>query len=98
MKATLLILTLGGLLAGAAGVAIYTWDQLSGVAISADGIVALTFGVLASLALGMGLMALIFYSHRNGYDRMNGRRRRPPAPRRGDGGGDPDRRAAPGER
>lgn len=34
----------------------------------ADGVVALTVGIIFSLAIGCGLMALLFYSSRNGYD------------------------------
>lgn len=68
MKSSLLYLTLGGLLAAAIAVAIYTWDQMADVSMSAHGIVALVLGVVASLALGIGLMALVFYSHRKGYD------------------------------
>ncbi len=61
-----------GLLAGAAAVALYTWDQLAGVTMSIHGIIALILGVVISLGLGMGLMALVFYSNRKGYDRDAG--------------------------
>jgi hypothetical protein len=72
LKATLLISTLAGLLAAAVAVALYTWDQMSGVDMSTDGIIALVLGVVASLALGMGLMGLVFYSNRKGHDRAAG--------------------------
>ena len=74
MKSSLLYLTLGGLLVAAAAVAIYTWDQMAGVSLSTHGIIALVLGVVVSLALGVGLMALVFYSHRKGYDRLPGDR------------------------
>lgn len=73
MKSSLLYLTLGGLLVGAIAVAFYVWDQMAGVSLSAHGIVALVLGVVVSLALGIGLMALVFYSSRKGFDRIDGR-------------------------
>jgi hypothetical protein len=39
-----------------------------GTVVPASGLVALTFGVLFSLAVGIGLMALVFYSSRHDYD------------------------------
>ena len=44
------------------------WRQLGASEISAAGWLALVFGVLATLALGVGLMALMFISNRRGYD------------------------------
>jgi len=35
---------------------------------STHGNIAMTFGIFFSLAIGIGLMALIFYSSRAGYD------------------------------
>ena len=46
----------------------YGWN-LTNAAISTHGIIALVLGVVLSLALGSGLMALVFYSNRKGYDR-----------------------------
>jgi hypothetical protein len=37
-------------------------------AMSTTGYVAMAFGIVATLALGIGLMALIFYSSRSGRD------------------------------
>ncbi len=47
---------------------VYTWQSLGAVEMSASGYVALVLGVLGTLALGGGLMTLLFYSHRHGYD------------------------------
>jgi hypothetical protein len=44
------------------------WMLSDGTDMPASGYVAMTLGVLLSLAVGFGLMALIFYSSRKGYD------------------------------
>ena len=44
------------------------WIDFGDAGISAAGWFALTLGVLATLALGIGLMALVFISSRHGYD------------------------------
>ena len=44
------------------------WAAIGDVDISAGGWVALVLGVLVTLALGVGLMALMFISNRRGYD------------------------------
>lgn len=38
-------------------------------AMSTSGYVAMAFGIIVTLALGVGLMALVFYSNRQGHDR-----------------------------
>ena len=43
-----------------------TEDLAAGV--SGAGVLAMTLGVLFTMAVGVGLMALIFYSSRGGYD------------------------------
>jgi uncharacterized membrane protein len=40
-----------------------------GQQMSGAGYVAMAFGIIVTLALGVGLMALIFYSNRKGHDR-----------------------------
>ena len=45
------------------------WRSLSGVAISGAGWLFLVLGVVFTLAVGGGLMALVFYSSRHDYDR-----------------------------
>jgi hypothetical protein len=44
------------------------WTLGNGTDVPASGYVAMALGVIVSLAVGFGLMALIFYSSRNGYD------------------------------
>lgn len=66
---TLIILALFGLLALAIWFAVGAWVHLGGGdAIPAYGYVAIAGGVLVSLLVGGGLMALVFYSARHGYD------------------------------
>ena len=48
--------------------AIYLWWSLSDVDISLHGLLAMTLGSVLSLALGGGLMFLVFYSNRRGHD------------------------------
>ena len=49
-------------------VAFVNWDSIGNSGISLNGWIALVLGVLATLALGGGLMALVFISSRRGYD------------------------------
>jgi hypothetical protein len=65
---TLIILALFGLLALAIWFAVGAWVHLGGDAIPAYGYVAMAGGVLVSVLVGGGLMALVFYSARHGYD------------------------------
>jgi hypothetical protein len=44
------------------------WTGLGDSGMSAGGWFALVLGVLATLALGVGLMALVFISNKRGYD------------------------------
>ena len=53
----------------ATGVVIYFgWTLGNGTDMPTSGYAAMAFGVIVSLAVGFGLMALIFYSSRKGYD------------------------------
>jgi hypothetical protein len=53
----------------ATGVLSYIGWNLGGTtAVPASGYVAMALGVIFSLAVGLGLMAMIFYSSRKGYD------------------------------
>ena len=49
------------------------WNQLADVEMSIHGYIALALGVLATLGLGMGLMWLVYYSDRRGFDDEAGR-------------------------
>jgi hypothetical protein len=44
------------------------WTSLSGPPMPPVGYVAMTLGIAFSLIVGCGLMALVFYSSRHGYD------------------------------
>jgi hypothetical protein len=53
----------------ATGVVVYRgWILGDGTDVPVSGYAAMVFGVIVSLAVGFGLMALIFYSSRKGYD------------------------------
>ncbi len=52
--------------------AVVAWERLGGDAIPAYGYVAIAGGVIFSLLVGGGLMALVFYSNRHGYDDLSG--------------------------
>jgi hypothetical protein len=56
------------LLAGAIVVAYLGWTLAKDVEVPASAYVAMAFGVIISLAVGFGLMAMVFYSSRHGYD------------------------------
>lgn len=49
------------------------WAQVGDSEISAAGWLAMALGIVATLALGIGLMALVFISNRRGYDEGTGR-------------------------
>lgn len=55
-------------------VAVYAWISLGDVTMSLAGYLSLVLGGLATFALGMGLMALVFYSNRQGFDDRAGAR------------------------
>ena len=64
---TILVVLLA-LLAATMVVAYLGWTLGSDADVPASGYVAMALGVIVSLAVGFGLMALIFYSSRAGYD------------------------------
>ena len=68
MRRFLLILSLFGMLSVAMAMAAYLWWTMAEVPIGVHGLIALVLGAVFSLALGGGLMALVFYSHRHGHD------------------------------
>ena len=62
------IAAMGILLGAAIWFLFYGWN-LTDAQIDVHGYIALGLGVLLSMVLGGGLMALVFYSNRKGYDR-----------------------------
>lgn len=64
---TILVILVGLLLATL--VIVYLgWSLTKDAVVPTSAYVAMTFGVIISLAVGFGLMALVFYSSRQGYD------------------------------
>lgn len=68
MKNLVLYLLLGFLLLLACIVGISTWTNLGDVSLGTHGWIALSGGVVLTLLVGGGLMALVFYSNRSGHD------------------------------
>ena len=62
------IVVLTGLLGWAIWYAAYTWSKLDGVGISTAGWVFMGLGIFFTIAVGAGLMGLVFYSSRKGRD------------------------------
>lgn len=67
-----LLAALFAILIGAIWFAARTWTAVEGPPMPATGYVAMTLGVLFSLIVGIGLMGLLFYSARHGYDEQAG--------------------------
>jgi hypothetical protein len=61
------------LLAALVAVGVFGWISFDDVDIGVNGYVAMALGVLGVVGLGGALMALVFYSHRYGYDDQVGR-------------------------
>jgi formate hydrogenlyase subunit 3/multisubunit Na+/H+ antiporter MnhD subunit len=68
MQKLAVILSLLALLAGSAWFAYYAWTSDTGPPLPGSAYVAMALGIVFSLVVGVGLMALVFYSHRHGYD------------------------------
>ena len=60
------------LLLGFLGVALWyaagAWTSIRGPPMPTTGYIAMALGIVFSLVIGCGLMALLFYSSRHGYD------------------------------
>lgn len=63
------ILVLLGLFAISLWYAIKVWTSMAGVHMSGWGWMFLSLGVVVTIGLGAGLMALVFYSSRHDFDR-----------------------------
>ena len=78
MKVAVVVATLLGLLGFAAYAAWQVWSSLDGVVISTHGMIAMGAGIVLTILVGGGLMTLVFFSARRGYDDIDDRS----APRR----------------
>ena len=76
MRKALLYIPLIALLVAALWFAGRAWGYFGSGAIPAYGYFAIAGGIFFSLLVGCGLMALMFYSHRHGYDELNEEDRR----------------------
>jgi hypothetical protein len=63
-----MVLTVLSLLLVATGVVAYLGWSLGDANVPTSGYIAMGFGVIFSLVVGIGLMALLVYSSRKGYD------------------------------
>jgi hypothetical protein len=72
MRTLLLVVSLCALLALAVWFAGTAWVRLGGEPMPVYGYVVIAGGVLFSLLVGGGLMGLVFYSSRHGYDEGHG--------------------------
>ena len=68
MRKYVVIVPLVALLAAAVWFAIYSWTAIEGPPLPVEGQFAMWLGIVFSLVVGCGLMALVFYSSRHGYD------------------------------
>lgn len=69
MRNTLILITvLGSIVIAALVWAVSTWTTTGDGAVSIHAYLALGLGALGTVALGGGLMALVFFSSRHGYD------------------------------
>jgi hypothetical protein len=65
---TALLVPLFAILVAALWFASRAWTAVSGPPMPGIGYLAMTLGIIFSLIIGCGLMALLFYSNRHGYD------------------------------
>jgi hypothetical protein len=72
MKSFFLILPLLAILGLALWWALFAWNAVD-VEMSIHGYIAMILGIVFSLVIGCGLMALMFYSSRHGYDDVDRR-------------------------
>ena len=68
MKALLVFIPLFAILGLTLWVSFTAWSSMPGVEMGRAGNTAMILGVVVSLAVGCGLMALLFLSNRRGYD------------------------------
>ena len=68
MRRFLVLIPLLALLAASVWFAVHAWTRIEGPPLPTEGIIAMGLGIFFSLVVGCGLMALVFYSSRHGYD------------------------------
>jgi heme/copper-type cytochrome/quinol oxidase subunit 2 len=68
IKYILLIVVVGAVTVGTLAYSVMTWNAFGGTEMSGHGWTALILGVVFSFVVGIGLMWLVFYSNRKGYD------------------------------
>lgn len=68
MRSAFTLVVLLALFAASVGVALWVWREMGEVEIGMHGLIALGLGALLTFLLGAGLMALMFFSARRGYD------------------------------
>ena len=71
MRKLALVIPLLALLVYAVWYAARSWTALEGPDMPASLYVAMGLGIFFSILIGCGLMALVFYSSRHGYDEPN---------------------------
>jgi hypothetical protein len=72
MRKYLVLIPLVALLVAAVYFAASFWRGIEGPPMPVEGVVAMWLGIVFSLVVGCGLMALVFYSSRYGYDEAVG--------------------------
>ena len=70
MRTVTLVVVLGSLLTASIWFAVYLWRELGAAQMSWHGYMALGLGAGLTVILGVGLMALAFYSSRHGHDEL----------------------------
>ena len=68
MRKLFILVPLIALLVCAVWFAIHSWNAIEGPPLPAEGYAAMWLGIFFSIVVGCGLMALVFYSSRRGYD------------------------------
>jgi hypothetical protein len=53
-------------------IGLYAWFSFSDMAMTTSGYIALALGIAGTMALAIGLMSLVFFSNRFGYDEQAG--------------------------
>jgi hypothetical protein len=61
------------LLLATVAVSVWAWGEIGDTEMDVQGYIALGLGIAATVVIGGGLMGLVFYSSRHGYDERVGR-------------------------